>query len=245
MSVFNTLGIKCNYSNPYYPQGNGRIENIHIFLKHTIAKFSYDSQLEWDNALPLATYCYNIMPSVDDLESPYYLIHGQDPLNGRLSNLQIYCRCMGDQPRRLVVQELQKLWKLHANLLAENRTAKPATNKKDIRASDLKIGQLVLVKNHYKGPFNPTYIYNHQVAEILNDTMVLVTAPDGKERKCNIHHVKPVSSLQIYVGSQEEVPTGAFPQFWDIIKQNSSNEGSASNSNPLHLYNLWSKTQKQ
>ena len=25
MSVFNTLGIKCIYSNPYYPQGNGRI----------------------------------------------------------------------------------------------------------------------------------------------------------------------------------------------------------------------------
>ena len=23
MSVFNTLGIKCIYSNPYYPQGNG------------------------------------------------------------------------------------------------------------------------------------------------------------------------------------------------------------------------------
>ena len=33
MSVFNTLGIKCIDSNPYYPQGNGRIENIHKFHK--------------------------------------------------------------------------------------------------------------------------------------------------------------------------------------------------------------------
>ena len=24
--VFNPLGIKCIYSNPFYPQGNGRIE---------------------------------------------------------------------------------------------------------------------------------------------------------------------------------------------------------------------------
>ena len=50
-------------------------------------KFTYDSQLVWDDALPLATYCYNITPSVDDLESPFYLVHVKDPLEGRLSNL--------------------------------------------------------------------------------------------------------------------------------------------------------------
>ena len=76
MSVFNTLCIKCIYNYPYYPQGNGRIENIHNFLKHTIAKFTYDCQLKRNDALPLATYCYNIATSVDDLESPFYLVHG-------------------------------------------------------------------------------------------------------------------------------------------------------------------------
>ena len=119
MSVFNTLSIKCIYSNPYYPQGNGRIENVCNFLICTIPKFIYSSSHEWDDALALATYYYNVTPSVDDLESPYYLIHGHDQLKGRFSNIQNYCRYMGDQPRRLAVQELQKLWKLHAKLLAE------------------------------------------------------------------------------------------------------------------------------
>ena len=68
---------------------------------------------------------------------------------------------MGDQPGRLAVQELWKLWKLHAKLLAENRMAEPAANKKITSVSDLKIGQLVIVKNQCKGPFNPTYIYDH------------------------------------------------------------------------------------
>ena len=68
MSVFNTLSIKCIYSNLYYPKGNSRIENVHNFLKCTIAKFTYGSQQECDDALPLATYCYNITPLVDDLE---------------------------------------------------------------------------------------------------------------------------------------------------------------------------------
>ena len=46
MSVIYSLGIKHIYSNPYYPKGNSRMENIHNFLKCTIAKFTYDSQLE-------------------------------------------------------------------------------------------------------------------------------------------------------------------------------------------------------
>ena len=207
ISVFDTLGIKHIYSNPYFPQGNGRIDNLHNFLKCTIAKFTYSSQIKWDDALPLATYSYNITPSVDDLEPPYYLIHGQDPIKGRLSNLHNYCRYMCDQPGRLAIQELQKLWKIHGTFLAENRIAKSETNKKVTKASNLKIDQWVPVKNHHKGPFDPTYIYNHWVAGIPNNSTVLLTTPGGKERKCNIHHVKPVSSLNVCVGSQMETPT--------------------------------------
>ena len=65
-----------------------------------------NSTLEWDDALPLATYCFNIAPSVNDLESPFYLIHGRDPLEGRLSHLQNYCWYVGEQPGRLAEQEL-------------------------------------------------------------------------------------------------------------------------------------------
>ena len=97
MSIFDTLDIKRIYSNCYYPSGNSKIQNIHNFLKRTIAKFMHGSQLEWDNALQLATYCYNITPSIYDLESLFYLVHGRDSLEGRLSNLQNNCRYVGDQ----------------------------------------------------------------------------------------------------------------------------------------------------
>ena len=69
----------------------------------------HGSKLEWDDALPLATYCYNIAPSMDDLEPPFYFIYGRDLLKGRLSNLQNYFRYMGDQPGWVAVQELRKL----------------------------------------------------------------------------------------------------------------------------------------
>ena len=131
MSVFNSLGIKHIYSNPYYPRGNSRIENIQNFLKCTIAKFTYGSLLECDDALPLATYCFNIAPSVNCLESSFYLVHGRDSLEGRLSNLQSYCRYIGDKPGQLAVQELRKMGKLHSKLFKENRRAESAQNKKN------------------------------------------------------------------------------------------------------------------
>ena len=59
---------------------------------------------------------------------------------------------MGDQPGRLVIQELQKLWKLHAKLLAENRIAKPATDKKVTKPSDLKKANWYLSNIIIKAP---------------------------------------------------------------------------------------------
>ena len=38
-TVLKQLCIKCIYSNPYIPQGNSRIENVHNFLKRTLTKF--------------------------------------------------------------------------------------------------------------------------------------------------------------------------------------------------------------
>ena len=60
---------------------------MHNFLKHTITKFLHCSTLELDDILPIAAYVYNVAPSVNDLESPFFLVFGRDPLEGRLSHI--------------------------------------------------------------------------------------------------------------------------------------------------------------
>ena len=45
-TVLKHLGIKCIYSNPYRPQGNSQIENIHNFLKRTLTNFLSSSDAE-------------------------------------------------------------------------------------------------------------------------------------------------------------------------------------------------------
>ena len=58
------------------------MENVHNFLKRTLTKFFSSLDAEWDKVLPFACYCINLTPTSDDLESPFFLIHGRDPLEG-------------------------------------------------------------------------------------------------------------------------------------------------------------------
>ena len=113
VDTFKCLGIKPIYSSPYYCHGNGKLENSNNFLKWSIAKFLHNTDLEWDDVIPIATYIYNISPTTDGLESPFYLMFGWDPIEGRLAHIQGYYRYVREQPGRQMVQELQKLWKIH------------------------------------------------------------------------------------------------------------------------------------
>ena len=80
--VLKQLGIKHIFSNPYRPQGNSHIKNIHNFLKRTLTKFLSSSDAEWDRILPFTCYWFNTTQTADNLESPFFLFHGRDPLEG-------------------------------------------------------------------------------------------------------------------------------------------------------------------
>ena len=95
--------------------------------------------MEWDDILPIATYIYNIAPTVDDLESPFFLVFSRDPLEGRLSHLQNYCRYLRTEPGQLAVDKLKCMWRLHAELLHDSRETKdPVEERKFDKASDFK-----------------------------------------------------------------------------------------------------------
>ena len=97
------------------------------------------------------------------------------------------------------------MWKLHAELLHDSRQSKdPLEERKFDKASDLKIGQLVLIKNHTASTFQPKYLADHRVIKIVNDSTVIVSSPDGKEKKCNIHHVKAISLTTAFTSALEE-----------------------------------------
>ena len=127
-TVLKHLGIKYIYSNPYRPQGNSRIENSHNFLKGSLTKFLSSLDAEWDKVLPLACYCFNSTPTSDDLESPFFLIHGRDPLEGCAGLFGPGdTRYVGDDKGIILFAKLRKLWLTHAKSLQEKRLLKSDT----------------------------------------------------------------------------------------------------------------------
>ena len=124
-TILKQLDIKHVYSNPYRPQGNSRIENSHNFLKRTLTKLPSSSDAKWDKVLPFACYCFISTPMSDNLESPFFLIHGRDPLE---EHAGLFCsgdtRYMGDEKGLMLFAELRKLWSTYAKNLQENRLLK-------------------------------------------------------------------------------------------------------------------------
>ena len=147
------LGIKCIYSNPYRPQGNSQIENIHNFLKRTLTKFLSSLDAKWDKILPFACYCFNRTPTADDLNIPFFLIYGRDPLEGCTGLLGSgNIRYMGNDKGLILFAKLHKLWLSHAKSLQENRLLKTEAleHNKHFKSHEFKVGQLVAIKNHLK-----------------------------------------------------------------------------------------------
>ena len=121
-TILKQLGIKHIFSNPYRPQGNSCIENMHNFLKRTLTMLLCSSDAEQDRILPFTCYCFNTTPIADDLESPFFFIHRRDPLEGHTRLLgPSSIRYLGDNKGLILFTKLHRLWSAHAKSLHKNR----------------------------------------------------------------------------------------------------------------------------
>ena len=93
-----------------------------------LTKFLSSSDAKWDKIVPFACYCFNSTPTSDDLESPFFLIHCRDPLEGCIGLIgSSDTRYMGNKKGLIFFAELRKLWHSHAKNLQENMLLKTDT----------------------------------------------------------------------------------------------------------------------
>ena len=107
----------------------------------------------------------------------FFLIHGRDPLEGCAS---LFClgdtRYMGDEKGLILFTELRKLWLTHAKSLQENRLLKTYMLEcnKNFKSHHFKVGQLIAVKNHLKSMFDPKFISDYRILDIINECTLLI-----------------------------------------------------------------------
>ena len=79
---------------------------------------------QWDKCLNLATYAFNISPSSDNSNSPYFLVFGKEPLDAELKELEELCSYTGSNCGLKRLQQLKDIWKAHADNLRNIRLHK-------------------------------------------------------------------------------------------------------------------------
>ena len=117
--TMNSVLIRLN--TVYFPRGNSRLENLHALLKRSISKYIDLLDVEWDRCLNLATYAFNISPSSDNCSSPYYIVYGKEPINTELKELEELHRYTGTNCGLKHLQQLNEIWKTHADELRQVR----------------------------------------------------------------------------------------------------------------------------
>ena len=191
------LGVEHKlYTPPYHPASNGCIEGFHAFLKACIAKH-VAPQLEWDALIPLACTAYNFIPNEHSKESPFFLIFGRDPVLPLNTLLEPKVRYMGNDMNILSLEALKNMYEIAATNLKMAREKKDIP--KDHKPIQLQPGDMVLVQNHTKGPFDPKYIGNYRVVSIKGNQVEVRPSIGGSTEMKHIKHVKYIQPIDEYI----------------------------------------------
>lgn len=71
------LGVKKVSTTPYQPQTNVLLERRHKVLAEYLRHYANSDQTDWDEWLPLARACLNILPKTSSNYSPFELMFGR------------------------------------------------------------------------------------------------------------------------------------------------------------------------
>ena len=204
--VCDKLGIKRVYSPVYIPQSNGKLEGFHQFFKACISKHIQGNQLEWDEIIPLATAAYNLFPCQLSRESPFVLMFSRDSITPFLSLLEPSPQYWGERGGHLHLDALQHLYVVTVENLKRARENEHTETETNLQ-NDLKIGDLVLVRNVNSGIFEPKYSPNYRIIAIYGNNHIAVKSPDGKvQERCREHikKIDPVDKVISLVPSAED-----------------------------------------
>ena len=183
------LNVKRVYSPVYTPKANGRLEAWHRFFKACVAKHIRGNAAEWDEVVPLAGAAYNFFPCQASGESPFVLMFGRDPITPFAKLLEPAPRYWGDHGGHLKMDLLRKLYLLTAENMKRAREGRdPAET--TAQKNDLKVNDLVLVRDTTSGAFAPRYMPNYRVVAIHGLNRIVVRDEKGNETLRGASHLK-------------------------------------------------------
>ena len=201
--VLHRLNTKHKFTMIYFPKKNSRLENSHALLKRSMSKYMDMLNEQWDKCLNLATYTFNILPSSDNFNSPYFLVFGKEPLDAKLKELEELHSYTGSNCGLKWLQQLKEIWKVHADNLRTIRLHK--ARKCDKYARELPkylVGTKVLVRNFTRKPLERKFLGGYKIVKVLSSNSYELSKPNGRTFKVNVHHIRPYGNAKYRKNAQ-------------------------------------------
>ena len=187
-----TLGTKYKvYTAPYNPEGNGKVECFHNFLKPCLGKYLTE-RYSWDRCLHIATAAHNFLPSTATSESPFFLMFARDPLLPLQDFLMPRPRYMGDEDGYIQLDLLRKAFALAAYNLTRHYDA----DADDAHPPPFKIGTPVMIKNHTKNVWEPLFSSGWRIIDIESRTKVQIQDAEGHVRTIHVRDIVPTTPIR-------------------------------------------------
>ena len=130
---------------------------------------------------------------------------GRDPVLPLNTLLEPKVRYMGNDMNILSLEALKNMYEIVATNLKMAREKKDSP--KDHKPMQLQPGDMVLVQNHTKGPFDPKYIGNYRVVSIKGNQVEVRPSIGGSTEMKHIKHVKYIHPVDQYIKNVPDYST--------------------------------------
>ena len=152
--VLKQLGIERQFSAPYHPQSNSKLEVFHKYLKPTLKKLCEKDPSNWDKYISQVLTSYRVTPNLATTEMPFFLVYGRDPnlpLHQLLEPMQQF---LGDQDSGILNFEAHRLIIPIAKKTLDENHFKAAQKTMNRTPPSFRIGDRVYFKNKQSGKWD-------------------------------------------------------------------------------------------
>ena len=146
--------------------------------------------MEWDEVVHLATAAYNFFPNEHSRENPFFLMFGRDPRIPLNTLLQPKIRYMGTDENILSLEALQIIYYMVAENLKLARERQ--TKQKLYHPIKLKTEDMVMIKTHADGQFQPVYKGYYRIVSFKGNQVQVIHC---KGTKPHVKYVLPADSV--------------------------------------------------